>query len=100
MANLTIAYTALTNASMLEAANEAYKASPIGIFFWPIIFLFTLFMVAIKTENPAFVFIYAVIGNFVLSQYLFSITDPIFWGIAVISLFMVLWSFFGTDKLG
>ena len=62
MANLTTPYTELLNASLFKAATHTYEAS-IGVLFWPIIFMFTLAMLYIKTESPAFVALYAIIGN-------------------------------------
>lgn len=99
MANITTAYTHLTNGSLFKAVNEAYTSPPIGIFFWPIIFLFTLTIIAIKTENPAYVTIYAVLGNFALATLLPITTHIIFYTTLVLSFFLVLWSFFGSSKV-
>jgi len=102
MANLTAAFTALQNASLFEATTEAYTSAPYGAgdFFWPIILLFTLFLIHIKTESPAMVAIFAIIGNFTIAAFLFgSIAMPIFYGTLVFSFFIVLWGIFGSPKI-
>ena len=102
MANLTGAFTALQNASLFEAVDKAYTSAPYGAgdFFWPIMLLFTLFMVHIKTESPAMVAIIAIIGNFTIAAFLFgSIAMPIFYGTLVFSFFIVMWSIFGSSKI-
>ena len=98
MANMTQAYTYLANSSLFEAANEAYAVS-VGIFFWPIIFMFTLFLVYIKTESPAYVAVYAIIGNVALAALLPILTHTIFYTTIVFSIALTLWSFFGSNKI-
>ena len=98
MASMTQAYEYLGNASLFKAANEAYAVS-VGIFFWPIIFLFTLFMLYIKTENPAYVAMYAIIGNVALAAFLPIMTHPIFYITLTLSLGFTLWSFFGSSRI-
>jgi len=98
VATINQSFIYLQNASLFKAANEAYAVS-LGIFFWPIIFLFTLFVIYIKTENPAFVAIYAIIGNVALVAFLPIFTHPIFYLTLLFSFSMVLWSFFGSSKI-
>ena len=100
MANLSIAFEKLTNMSVVESANEAYKANVIiGNFFWPIIFLFTLFLLYLKTENPTYLSIYTIIGAFVLGKWLINTTQPIFYITLVLSIGLTLWSIFGSPKI-
>ena len=98
MATMAQATELLHNASLFKAANEAYAVS-LGIFFWPIIFLFTLFVVYIKTENPAYVAVYGILGNVILASFLPIISHPIFYVTVLLTLAMVLWSFFGSSRI-
>ena len=98
MSHVNESFELLTNGSLFLASAGAYEAT-IGLFFWPIIFLFTLFLLFIKSENPAYIAIYAILGNFALATLLPIQTDPIFYTTAVLSLALVLWSFFGSGKI-
>jgi len=89
----------LQNASLFKAVDTAYQASAMGIFFWPIIFLFTLFVIYIKTENPGYVAIYAILGNVALVTLLPIATHPIFYTTVVLSIALSLWSFYGSSKI-
>lgn len=98
MATTTQAWEYLQNASLFKATTEIYEVAW-GLWFWPIIFMFTLFVVAIKTESPAFVAIYAILGNLALSRFLIPASHPIFFGTLIFSIAMVLWSLFGSNKI-
>jgi len=88
------------NQSIIKAGIKIYEAPEVmGVYLWPLIFLFTLIVVAIKSEHPGYVFFYAVLGNIVLASYLPIKTNPIFWGIMVFSLLIVLWSFWASKKI-
>ena len=97
--NMTQAWIYLQNASFFNAVNQAYTAPPIGEFFWPLIFLFTLFMVALRSENPFYVAFYAILGNVALGTLVFSRFGVIFYATVVFSLAIGLWSFFGSSKI-
>ena len=97
MATMAQATELLHNASLFKAANEAYTTS-LGIFLWPILFLFTLFMLYIKTENPAYVAMYGIIGTVALASFLPMLTQPIFYITVLLTLAIVLWSFFGSSR--
>ena len=86
------------NQTLIKAAISVYEVAW-GIYFWPLMFLLTLFMVAIKTEKPAYVVFYAILGNVALASYLPSKTNPIFYGTIVFSLFFVLWSFYANRSM-
>ena len=98
MVNTTAAYSDLLNMSVMKATNSVYTEA-VGIWFWPIIFLFTLFLLAIKSENPAYVAFYAILGNIVLATKLPIETHPIFYAVIVFSLAMVLWSVYASKKV-
>ena len=97
MAGTQAAYDMLRNGSILEAGFKAYESS-VGIWFWPLFFIFTLTLIHIKTENPAYIFFYALLGNVLIGAYILPITHPIFYSIAVFSFFLVLWKIFGSKK--
>ena len=99
MANLTDAFTALQNASLFEAATKAYTESTIlGDFFWSILFAFFLILIYIKTESPAPVAIFSIIGAFALKG-LLTIANPMFYGYLVFSIALSFWSFFGSSRI-
>jgi hypothetical protein len=97
MVNTTVAYNELLNMSIIKASNSVYTAT-LGDWFWPIIFLFTLTLIAIKTENPAYVLVYSILGNFALAAHLKTVTHPIFYLTMVISLALVLWNIYASKK--
>ena len=94
----TNAYNLLINGSIIQAGNEAWM-STVGIWFWPIIFIWTLVMVYIKSENPTYIFVYSILGNVLLGRYIFPLSHPIFYSVAVFSLFLTLWKIFGSKKI-
>lgn len=103
MAATEAAYEILVkNGTVIKAGTKAWE-STVGIFFWPILFLWTLVVVYIKTENPAYIFMYAVLGNALLAwkamTQLDTIFHPVFYVTAVISLFLVLWKIFGSNRI-
>lgn len=98
MANMSTAFELLTNMSVVEAANEAYNIT-IGVFFWPIIFLFSLFVIYLKTENPTYLSIYTIIGAFVLGKWLINPLQPIFYITLLFSIGLTLWSMFGSSRI-
>lgn len=93
--NTTLAYNQLVNGSLVEASITAYQ-SVIGYWFWPIIFIFTIVLVYIKSENPGTVFIVSVIGNVMLYGYLPIAFRPFLYLTLVISLFLVLLKIWGS----
>src|SRR3990167_6188054 len=97
MANTSIAYDLLMNGSIVQAGIKAYEPS-LGIWLWPLFFIFTLVIVHIKTENPSYLFVYAVLGNVLLANFLTTITSKIFYITLVISLALVLWKVYGSKK--
>lgn len=91
----------LSNGSVIEAVIKNYEiAWTFGdvIWFWPVIFLFTLVMVAMKSESPAFISIYAVLGNVFLGTMLPQISHLIFGLILVFSFLIVLYSLFASPR--
>jgi len=98
MVNTSKAYDLLLNGSVIKANNEVYT-SVVGIWFWPIFFFVTLVVIYIKTENPAYIIFYSILGNYLIGTYVVPLTHPIFYGIAVFSLALVLWKMFGSDKI-
>ncbi len=84
----------LVNGSVIDAAVKSYEeATTFGgiIWLWPLLFLLTLILVAVKTENPTMVGIYAILGNIALGSRLPVVTDPIFAMILILSI--VVWFF-------
>lgn len=97
MINTTPAYNQLTNMSIIKSSTVVYEAV-FGIWLWPILFWFTLVLLYIKTENPAYVTIYAILGNVALGTTLPTILHPVFYMSMVFSLTMVLWSIWGSKR--
>ncbi len=92
----------LVNGSVVEAAVRTYEIAWTfgGItWFWPIIFLVTLIIVAMKLENPAFIAIYAILGNIALGTMLPQISSVFFFIIVVLSVMIWLYSLFASPKL-
>lgn len=98
MVDTSAAYKLLVNGSIIRAANELYQTT-VGMWFWPIFFIITLVILYIKTENPTYIIFYTILGNYLIGAYVLPPTYPIFYGIAVFSLFLVLWKIFGSDKI-
>ncbi len=92
----------LINGSVIEAAVKTYEtAFNFGgvIWFWPIMFLITLILVAMKTESPAMIAIYAILGNIALGTMLPQISSVFFFIIVVLSVMIWLYSLFVSPKL-
>ncbi len=92
----------LINGSVIDAAVSTYEtAFTFGgvIWLWPLIFLLTLAMVAIKTENPTMIAIYAVLGNVALGTMLPIVSHPIFAIILILSVVIWLYSLFVSPKI-
>ena len=91
----------LINGSVVEATVDVYETSlTFGgvIYLWPILFIMTLILVAIKTENPTVVGIYAVLGTVALKTLLPTMTDTIFFLIVVFTVLITLFSLFLSPK--
>ena len=92
----------LVNGSLMEAVISSYEeAWTFGgiIWLWPIVFLFTLIIVAIKSESPTMVGIYAILGNIALGTRLEQATAGIFWIIALVSVMIWFFSLFLSKKI-
>ena len=92
----------LVNGSIMEAVISSYEEawSFGGIqWLWPIVFLFTLIIVAIKSESPTMVAIYAILGNLALGTMLEQLTHIIFASILVFSIMIWLFSLFLSRKI-
>jgi len=91
----------LINGSILDAAvrvNEQATTFGNVIWIWPIIFLVTLVLLAVKSENPTMVGIYVLLGTIALKARLPSLTTPVFAIILIFSLLMWLYSFFISPR--
>lgn len=98
--NYTEAYNLLAqNQSVIGAAINTYDTALGGLYFWPILFLFTLLLIAIKTQSYHYTLFYAVAGNVLIGSLLPIRTSPIFYGVMVFSLMLVLWSFYSNRNL-
>ena len=92
----------LVNGSIGRAVISSYEeAWTFGgiIWLWPIVFLFTLIIVAIKTESPTMIAIYAILGNIALGTMLEQLTQVIFYMTAVLSIMIWLFSLFLSKKI-
>ncbi len=92
----------LVNGSLMEAVVSSYEeAWTFGgiIWLWPIIFLFTLIIVAIKSESPTMVAIYAILGNIALGTMLEQLTHIIFASILVFSIMIWFFSLFLSKRI-
>lgn len=92
--NTSLAYEYLMNGSIFKATNAVYQAK-VGVIFWPLLFIWTLIIIAVKTESPNFVLFYAILGNYLIGKYVIGIFTPMFYMVAVLSLAIVLWKIFG-----
>lgn len=85
----------LVNGSMVKAASYSYTQA-FGVWFWPILFLATLGLLAIKTRNLALISVYAIIGNIGLAALLPIETSPFFYVVVGVSAGLVIFSLFGS----
>ncbi len=103
MVNLQNAsFDLLVNGSLTEAVISSYEeAWTFGgiIWLWPIVFLFTLIIVAIKTESPTMIAIYAILGNIALGTMLEQLTHIVFASILIFSIMIWLFSLFLSKKI-
>ncbi len=92
----------LINGSFVEAAVKSYEI-PLTfggvIWLWPIVFLVTLILVAIKTENPTAIAIYAILGNIALGTSLPQISHIFLVPIVIFSVLIWLYSLFVSPKI-
>ena len=98
MANMDNAWDLLRNGSLFNATAEAYQFAW-DVWFFPLIFLFTLFLIMIKSESPCMVVIAAIIGNVALFGLLPVASEMAFYITLVFSLAMVLWKFIGDSRI-
>ncbi len=92
----------LINGSVIEAAVKNFEiAWTFGgvIWLWPILFLGTLILVAMKLDNPGFIAIYAILGNVALATRLPQISGPFLTIIVVMSIMIWLYSLFASPRL-
>ncbi|KKL09609.1 hypothetical protein LCGC14_2564130 [marine sediment metagenome] len=92
----------LINGSVIPAAVSTYtEAFTFGgvIWLWPIFFIGTLFLVAIKTENPTMVAIYAILGTVALGTMLPTISNTILAFITIFSVTIWFYSLFVSPKV-
>ena len=97
-----VSFDKLINGSVIEAAVSTYEVALTfgGInWLWPLIFIMTLILVAIKTENPTMVAIYAILGNVALGTMLPQLSQVIFVPIVVFSILIWLFSLFVSPKV-
>lgn len=90
------------NGTVIEASVRSYEiAFTFGgvIWLWPLLFLFTLMMVQIKTQSPTMVAIYAILGNLALGSLLPAISHTFFASILIITLAIWLFSLFVSPKI-
>ena len=103
MVNLqNVSFDLLTNGSLTDAVVSSYEeAWTFGgiIWLWPIIFLFTLIIVAIKSESPTMVAIYAILGNVALGTRLEQYTHIIFAMVVILSVMVWFFSLFLSKKI-
>ena len=94
----------LMNGSVVEAAVKSYEEVwTFGgvVWLWPIIFLFLLTLVAMKSENPTMVGIFVILGGVALSTQLDAgISATIFGLVMLLSIVVWLFSIFMSPKTG
>ncbi len=92
----------LINGSVVEAAVKSYEEALTfaGVnWLWPILFLFLLTLVAIKTENPTMVGIFVILGGVALSTQLDAgISGTVFGFVLVLSILVWLYSIFVSPR--
>ncbi|KKL78979.1 hypothetical protein LCGC14_2019440 [marine sediment metagenome] len=94
----------LLNGSVVDAAIKSYEIGwTIGgvIWFWPVVMLFTLVIVMIKTDNPAVVAVIGILLTTALgTSKLVPIAHPAFFVIVAFSLVIWFFSLFLSQKTG
>ena len=96
MATQANAYELLKNGSVFHSAVESYEAAW-GDFFWPVMFLFVLYMVYLKTESPTMVALAMIVGNVGMFTLVDIRFQPILYITLVVSIALTLYSFVGRD---
>ena len=92
----------LVNGSIIEAAVKSYEEGWLMggvIWFWPIMLLFLLIIVALKSESPTMVAIFAILGNVALRSRLDQISDVIFGLVVILSVLVWFFSLFISRKI-
>ena len=95
--NLNISFDLLINGSIFEAVNSVYTQAW-GVWFWPLLFFATLGLVALKTQSPAMVAIYTIIGNTTLALLLPVESSIIFYVVLMLSMGITLYMVFGSPR--
>ncbi len=92
----------LVNGSVIDAAIKSYEEvwTFAGVvWLWPIVFIFLLTLVAIKTENPTMVGIFVILGGVALSTRLDAgISATVFGLVLVLSILVWLYSLFVSPR--
>ena len=89
------------NGSVTDASIKVFETAwTFGgvVWLWPIAFLGTLIMVAIKSENPTAVAMYAILGNLFLGTRLDQISHVIFGMTLIFSVLIFLYSLFVSPR--
>ncbi len=92
----------LINGSLAAAAVSVYETSLTFnnvVWLWPILFIMTLILVAILTENPTMIAIYAILGNVALGTLLPQFSHVIFAIVLIFSILVWFYSLFISPKL-
>lgn len=95
-------YNTLVDGHVINASITLYESAWTfaGVqWFWPIVFLITLLMVAIATENQGMVAIYAILGNVALGTMLPVLSHKIFFMILILSLVIWFYSLFISQRI-
>ncbi|KKK53813.1 hypothetical protein LCGC14_3091020 [marine sediment metagenome] len=94
----------LINGSVVDAAIKSYEIGwTFGgvVWLWPIVMLFFLIIIAIKTNNPAVVAVMAILGTVALgSTRIVPVSHPAFVFIIIFSLVIWFFSIFLSPKTG
>ena len=92
----------LINGSLAAAATTVYESALTFngiVWLWPILFIMTLILVAIMTENPTMIGMYAILGTVALGTLLPQLTNTIFWIVTILSVLIWFISLFVSSKL-
>ena len=91
------AYTLLENGSLVGGAVAAYQVAW-GVYFWPILTIALLGLVAIKTESAGLVAVMAIIAHIIMWNYLPVQTEPIFYITIVLAIGFTVYTFYASNK--
>lgn len=92
----------LINGSLAAAAVNVYETALTFngiVWLWPFMFIMTLILVAILTENPTMIAIYAILGNVALGTLLPQLSHMIFAIVLIFSVLVWFYSLFVSPKL-